>query len=197
MAEREGLDYRHFSQVKVKPTDSDFSPCLGGFQAESDLPLEFLQFPQYAAFPTKTVSPVSVVHFPEWTLGKPPCESNTCKYISSCRQIAFAIFGNKRLQEEAQRTRHNAAVLAGRRRKPSMQDKIDLTSQTFGRWTVESYAGRDWHSNELYRCRCECCTRKAVKGNSLRGGTSRSCGCLRRELSSERSRTHGHTAPER
>ncbi len=31
-----------------------------------------------------------------------------------------------------------------------MSAKSDLTGQTFGRWTVESYAGKDWHSNDLY-----------------------------------------------
>ena len=53
--------------------------------------------------------------------------------------------------------------------------KIDISGQTFGRWTVlERAYGATW------RCRCECGTERVVTGSSLKLGTSPSCGCLSR-----------------
>jgi hypothetical protein len=58
-----------------------------------------------------------------------------------------------------------------------MSGVIDLTGKRFGRWRVIRYArDRRWF------CVCDCGTRRAVCGKSLRNGGSRSCGCLRREL---------------
>lgn len=48
----------------------------------------------------------------------------------------------------------------------------DLTGKRFGKWLVVSYAG-----NCLWRCRCECGVEKNVNGQSIRKGTSKSCGC--------------------
>jgi hypothetical protein len=53
--------------------------------------------------------------------------------------------------------------------------RIDLNGRRFGRWTVIAYArDRRWF------CVCDCGTRRAVHGPSLRKGDSRSCGCRRR-----------------
>lgn len=63
----------------------------------------------------------------------------------------------------------------------------DLTGQTFGRWTVIEYAGKDKYNNALWLCECSCedKTRRIVNGNNLRRGISTSCGCFQRELSKE------------
>ena len=45
LAEREGFYYLHFSQPSVNPTHSDSSQCLCGFQADSQLRVQFLWFP--------------------------------------------------------------------------------------------------------------------------------------------------------
>ena len=45
----------------------------------------------------------------------------------------------------------------------------------------------------MWLCQCDCGEQKDVAGNSLRSGAARSCGCLQRELMSERKKTHGHT----
>ncbi|MFF0512443.1 hypothetical protein [Streptomyces sp. NPDC004250] len=65
-------------------------------------------------------------------------------------------------------------------------NKIDLTGQTFGRLSVVKEAGRTPQGRGTWRCRCECGTEKDIVGNSLRSGTTRSCGCLR-----PGGRTHG------
>lgn len=42
-----------------------------------------------------------------------------------------------------------------------------------------------------WRARCDCGTEKTVRGEHLRSGKVVSCGCWKRELTIERSRTHG------
>lgn len=61
-----------------------------------------------------------------------------------------------------------------------MNNQMD--GQIFGRWTVVSFAfARPPH--RYYNCRCVCGVERAVQGPSLVSGVSRSCGCLRREVS--------------
>lgn len=74
---------------------------------------------------------------------------------------------------------------------------IDLTGQKFGRLTVLERAGTKGHE-PTWLCACECGNTKVVMGVSLRNGDTLSCGCLGRELSSERlvnnplpTQTHG------
>lgn len=69
---------------------------------------------------------------------------------------------------------------------------IDLTGQRLGRWTVLAQAGVNKRNSTLWRCRCECGTEKVVVGIVLRDGRSLSCGCLKQEMTVERSTKHGH-----
>lgn len=68
----------------------------------------------------------------------------------------------------------------------------NLTGRTFGRLTVESYAGRCGHTH-LWNCICSCenKTKKQVHGSALLGGLTRSCTCLLRETTIKRSYRHG------
>jgi hypothetical protein len=65
-----------------------------------------------------------------------------------------------------------------------------MTGATFCRWTVLAKATNG--PNAKWHCRCACGTQRAVCGNNLRSGISKSCGCLRREASKRRRTTHGH-----
>jgi hypothetical protein len=72
---------------------------------------------------------------------------------------------------------------------------IDLSGQTFGRLTV---IGRDdtyhAHGEARWECLCLCGTLMRARGTHLRAGSSRSCGCLSADKTSERNRrskTHG------
>jgi hypothetical protein len=68
---------------------------------------------------------------------------------------------------------------------------IDLTGQHFGRWTVIRNSGDKSKSGDiLWECRCDCGNNKLVGGAFLRGGKSKSCGCLNRDLSCQRSKRH-------
>lgn len=67
---------------------------------------------------------------------------------------------------------------------------IDLKGKTFGRLEVLERAGTAYTPNftavPLWRCRCECGNELIVRGISLRNGYTRSCGCLKVELSKAR-----------
>ena len=63
---------------------------------------------------------------------------------------------------------------------------IDLTGKKFGRWTVVTRA-ENKNNNTIWYCKCECGTEKEVSGDTLKNGVSKSCGCLRSEITSKRS----------
>jgi hypothetical protein len=72
---------------------------------------------------------------------------------------------------------------------------IDLTGQKFGRWLViKRY---QTIPKTKYLCRCECGTERLVAHGDLRNGKSRSCGCLKRDLTIARNTTHGDSHHER
>lgn len=70
----------------------------------------------------------------------------------------------------------------------------DLSGLKFGRLTVLSFAGRskrEKNQTRLWHCRCDCGNERIVEGGGLRSGQSASCGCLKRERTSARHKTHG------
>lgn len=67
---------------------------------------------------------------------------------------------------------------------------IWLLGQKFGRLTANAYCG-----NGQWKCSCECGKTTTVIGTKLRQGTTRSCGCLNRELTSKRGRTEAADYP--
>ena len=68
---------------------------------------------------------------------------------------------------------------------------IDLTGKKFGRLTVLSLAGKDKNNLLLWECICECGNPVITRGQDLRRGVSKSCGCLKLEQLDARSRKHG------
>lgn len=65
--------------------------------------------------------------------------------------------------------------------------------QVFGRLTVIARAA-NVGNGRAYDCRCECGNiRKRVTSANLLRGNTKSCGCLRREVTIARSTTHGET----
>ena len=60
-------------------------------------------------------------------------------------------------------------------------NKVDLTGHRFGEWTVlEDSGNRGRGGNILWKCVCDCGEHRLVDGNSLRNGSSKSCGCSNR-----------------
>lgn len=65
-----------------------------------------------------------------------------------------------------------------------MPNFIDLTGKRFGRWTViakSDFEGNGRKPKIHWVCMCECGNTSIVAGNTLRNGTSISCGCVQRE----------------
>lgn len=68
----------------------------------------------------------------------------------------------------------------------------DLTGQSFGRLSVlYATADRDSDKSIMWLCKCACGNTVLASGVLLRKGAVKSCGCLRREVLAEKSRTHG------
>lgn len=64
-----------------------------------------------------------------------------------------------------------------------MSRRLDLTGQRFGRWRVLELAeSPGWYADAAWLCRCDCGTARIVRAVKLRIGHSRSCGCLRRDV---------------
>lgn len=64
------------------------------------------------------------------------------------------------------------------------REKVDLTGQRFGRLVVESFAfERKGHF--YWNCVCDCGGKSTSEGSRLKGGTTKSCGCLQKEKARE------------
>ena len=70
--------------------------------------------------------------------------------------------------------------------------KNDLTGQRFGRLTVVGIDDRGTRQT-YYNCVCDCGITKSIRGDGLKSGAVRSCGCLKREQNSKNldRTTHG------
>lgn len=67
-----------------------------------------------------------------------------------------------------------------------MANFIDLTGQRFGRLTVIERSFSKPKGKTWFKCRCDCGNVVNVWSVYLRNGTTKSCGCLNRELASTR-----------
>lgn len=67
--------------------------------------------------------------------------------------------------------------------------KNSLVGLRFGRLVVQSFSHVDKHGQWCWHVLCECGTEKVVSGSNLRG-TTKSCGCLKAAVTSERMSTH-------
>jgi len=72
-----------------------------------------------------------------------------------------------------------------------MVQPLDLTGKVYGRLTVLAFDHSDSLYRRFWRCRCQCGAIVVVYGVPLRDGRTQSCGCLRKEVTADRSRTHG------
>lgn len=66
----------------------------------------------------------------------------------------------------------------------------DLSSRKFGR--LQPLCRRPNSGiHTVWLCKCDCGVEKDILANSLISGGTKSCGCLRKEITAARSRTHG------
>lgn len=64
----------------------------------------------------------------------------------------------------------------------------NLTGKKFGRLTVIKEAGTTQDRRKLWECICECGNITIVRSQTLLNGSTKSCGCLRKELASTRNK---------
>jgi hypothetical protein len=70
-----------------------------------------------------------------------------------------------------------------------MSAKKDLTGQRFGRLTVISQGENQQH-HLTWICKCDCGKQVIALGCNLLGGKTKSCGCIRKEMLSNKQATH-------
>lgn len=73
---------------------------------------------------------------------------------------------------------------------------MSLVGRRFNRWVVKSVGvpyvfPKCGSTKTRYNCLCDCGSEKLIREDTLLNGNSQSCGCLAKELSSERAKTHG------
>lgn len=58
----------------------------------------------------------------------------------------------------------------------------DITGKRFGRWTViEKTKERDAWGRIIWKCKCDCGNEKGLSSQNLRFGSTKSCGCLKKD----------------
>lgn len=65
--------------------------------------------------------------------------------------------------------------------------KIEMAGKKFSRLTVVLEAGKDKSDNVVWDCQCDCGNSVTARGDSLRSGNTKSCGCIKSEIHT----THG------
>jgi hypothetical protein len=70
---------------------------------------------------------------------------------------------------------------------------IDIVGHRYGRLTVVEFVSRhpSRPASSLWRCSCDCGGERYLRKSELNRGHIRSCGCLRREITGAKRRTHG------
>ncbi|WP_392355831.1 hypothetical protein PSR14_31170 (plasmid) [Bacillus sp. A01H] len=67
-----------------------------------------------------------------------------------------------------------------------MSNRIDLTGKKFGRLIVIGSNGTDKYYKLFWKCKCDCGKNVSVRGDRLKSGNTKSCGCLNAELVKKR-----------
>lgn len=62
-----------------------------------------------------------------------------------------------------------------------MAARKNITGLKFNRWTVLRFSHIDNRHRSMFLCKCNCGTERIVIGASLVNGSSKSCGCLKRD----------------
>lgn len=73
-----------------------------------------------------------------------------------------------------------------------MPPRIEMTGMKIGRLTVLG-PGHSERGQWIWRCSCECGATVCVRGNDMRQGRHKSCGCLQKERTSRANTQHGQS----
>jgi hypothetical protein len=67
----------------------------------------------------------------------------------------------------------------------------DLTGQRFGRLSVLGWVGKEKGKVSRWLCQCDCGNRIVTFAHYMTTGDTSSCGCLRRDVTGNKARSHG------
>lgn len=73
-----------------------------------------------------------------------------------------------------------------------MSKFIDLSGRVFGKLTVIEYCGNDKWRVSKWLCLCDCGKKIILTSNHLKSGSTKSCGCLRKEKTKLRFTKHNY-----
>src|SRR5215469_7760766 len=73
--------------------------------------------------------------------------------------------------------------------KPQRRSKVEAEGKIFGAW--KALGPKHENKGCYWLCRCECGTEKWIFIGNLTSGKSKSCGCKKRKVLSEKNSTHG------
>lgn len=74
-----------------------------------------------------------------------------------------------------------------------MSRRIDLAGKRFSAWEVIEFRGANALKQPIWFCRCDCGTEREVVGQTLRNGTSVSCGCVKGQAIAVARTRHGRS----
>ena len=69
-----------------------------------------------------------------------------------------------------------------------MREKLNLAGKRFGKLVAIEYAYSNKSKNAVWRCVCDCGNETFVNSQRLKSGKTKSCGCLKSEVTAERNR---------
>lgn len=82
-------------------------------------------------------------------------------------------------------------LISGKTKSCGCIRREDLTGKRFGRLTVLKHDYVDYNGISFWKCVCDCGNEVVVRSTSLKNGMTKSCGCYKREQSSQRFTKHG------
>lgn len=68
---------------------------------------------------------------------------------------------------------------------------MNLSGQKFSYLTVVEHAGRNHIGKHTYLCRCDCGKTIVLRGEDVKSGNTKSCGCMRRQMTIDKNFKHG------
>lgn len=110
------------------------------------------------------------------------------KCVCACGQVCFVRGGN--LRDFGRGKTRSCGCLAleltNRRAKGNRYARLDLSGMCFGRLLALRCTGqKNNNGSMMWECRCDCGNTVTKNSSSLRTGWTKSCGCLKREISSK------------
>jgi len=78
-----------------------------------------------------------------------------------------------------------------------LSGRLDRIGERFGRLTIKRFIGTNKYWQGIWECECDCGNTTTVHYSNLHSGTTKSCGCLKKESTIKRNTKHGLSGGEK